>query len=189
MIGNDWQFAPSSRKRESPSFFLAEPEYFRSGLGAFIAIRHQPIPKMNLKSFLFFALIAILAPIAKAEKDISVYEYVNPEGALHWISLTINGEKVSGSITKYLSNDMKEKMGEEKFLGKVISGLGTENLRVEISFYSKPSSSGDVANVLVNKNGKSIWKLKPHDKLTVPMFFYIRQGYKEEAAFSYVSPN
>jgi len=84
---------------------------------------------------------------------------------------------------------MKEKMGEEKFLGKVISGLGTENLKVEISFRSKPSSSSDVANVLVDKNGKSIWKLKPHEKLTVPMFFYIRQGYKEEATFSYVSPN
>jgi len=181
--------ARSSRDWGFTSFFLAEPEYFRSGSSAFVATENQLILKMNLKSFLLVVLLGILAPFAKAEKDISVYEYVNPEDALHWISLTINGEKVSGSITKYLSNDMKEKMGEEKFLGKVISGLGTENLRVEISFRSKPSSSSDVANVLVDKNGKSIWKLKPHAKLSVPMFFYIRQGYKEEAAFSYVSPN
>ena len=84
---------------------------------------------------------------------------------------------------------MKEKMGVEKFTGKVISGKGTENLKLEITFKNKPTDMGDVGNVRVNKSGKSVWNLKPSDSLVVPMFFYINQGYEEDADFRYLSPN
>ena len=144
---------------------------------------------MKIHSVLALIIIALTTTFAKAEKDWGVYEYTNPEDALHWISLTMEGDKVSGDITKYLDNDMKEKMGVEKFVGKVISGLGTQNLKLEIIFQSKKKEMGDVGNVRINKNGKSIWKLMPNDKLVVPMFFYIHQGYEEEATFSYVSPD
>jgi hypothetical protein len=144
--------------------------------------------KLHTK-LLTVAVIALTSIFAKAEKETCVYEYTDPETALHWISLTIEGTSVSGDITKYLDESMKEKMGVEKFTGKVISGKGTENLKLEITFKNKPTDMGDVGNVRVNKSGKSVWNLKPSDSLVVPMFFYINQGYEEDADFRYLSPN
>ena len=142
---------------------------------------------MKLHLILSAAVIILNASIAKAETE--VFEYTDPDSALYWIALNINESKVSGDITKYLSEDMKEKIYEEKFEGKVISGQGTENLKLEIMFQSKKSDMNEVANVRINKNGKSIWKLNQSSKLVVPMFFYISQGVEEDAEFLFLTPN
>jgi hypothetical protein len=142
---------------------------------------------MKLHLILSAAVIILNASIAKAETE--VFEYTDPDSALYWIALNINESKVSGDITKYLSEDMKEKIYEEKFEGKVISGQGTENLKLEIMFQSKKSDMNEVANVRINKNGKSIWKLNQSSKLVVPMFFYISQGVEEDAEFHFLTPN
>jgi hypothetical protein len=123
---------------------------------------------------------------AKADKDWGVYEFEDPEGAIHWISLTIEDKKITGDVTKYLDESLKEKVAVGKFSGRIMPGI-KEIKMLSITFDEKSKKA--LSNIVTDEKGGSYWKLDPNNTLTVPMFYFIRQGVAEDATFHYLSPN
>jgi hypothetical protein len=70
------------------------------------------------------APVVLMSPaLAAAAKDVGYYEFTDPEDSVHLIVMPIDGQKVSGSVTKYIGG-FESKLGkvEAKFDGKVLSG-------------------------------------------------------------------
>ena len=175
---------------------------------AFIAtaITHK-LQKMKLKTLFALAIIALTTTLAMAEADWGVYEFTedgnNPKATLYWISLTIDGKKVSGDITKYANNEMKKKVGVEKFTGKVLEpepGLDAVQILVtaKSKVVKKGNSYGDILDVLFFTNeeitNSAVWFLKPNENLEVGMWLPLDPSdpsiiYKTSRTFGYVSPN
>ena len=112
---------------------------------------------------------------------------MDSEGALHWIALRIKDKEITGDVTKYLDQSMKEKVAVGKFSGKVMLGKDPKNQRLRITF--DENSAKALTNIVTDKKRECIWKYISHDKLIVPMFFFINMGYREDAIFRYLSPN
>ena len=168
---------------------------------------HPQTTKMKLKTLLALAIIALTTTLAMAEADWGVYQhsedYDNPKAPLYWISLTIDGKKVSGDITKYANSEMKKKVGVEKFTGKVLEpepGLDAVQILVtaKSKVVKKGNSYGDILDVLFFTNeeitNSAVWFLKPNENLEVGMWLPLDPSdpsiiYKTERTFGYVSPN
>jgi hypothetical protein len=130
-------------------------------------------------TFLICVMLFVSSVLAMAEKDCGYYLYKDPEDSEHLIELCIDGKNVSGDVTKYIGGiGSGDEKFEAKFTGKVISGLGTDNLKLEITF------QGDNHNLDCDKKKKAVWKLKPHNELKVPVNLPIgRTGYREIETF------
>jgi hypothetical protein len=142
---------------------------------------------MKIYSILALVLLVATTTFASANEESQVYEYVDSEGALHWIALRIKDKEITGDVTKYLDQSMKEKVAVGKFSGKVMLGKDPKNQRLSITF--DENSAKALTNIVTDKKRECIWKYISHDKLIVPMFFFINMGYREDAIFRYLSPN
>jgi len=141
-----------------------------------------------MKNYLKLSLILLVlaTSFAKADEDWGMYEFGDPESALHWISLSIKGKKITGDVTKYLDESMKEKVAKGKFTGMIMPGTKAIK-RLCITFDAKSKKA--LSNIITDEKGVAYWKLDPNNTLTVPMFYFIRQGVTEDAVFHYLSPD
>ncbi len=113
--------------------------------------------------------------------ETSTFEYVDAEDKSHIVSLTINGQNVSGKIVTLIGDQ-----GEDpaRFTGKILSGQGTNKVRLAISFLP-----GGYHCVECSKDGKCVWEFNG-SQLKVPMFLPIgRTGYRDVMVFESKSFN
>jgi hypothetical protein len=126
------------------------------------------------------ASVVLMSPVLEAvAKDVGYYEFTDPEDSVHLIVMTIDGQKVSGSVTKYIGG-FESKLGkvEAKFDGKVLSGDSKKGRKLEISIKS------DQHNLDFNKQNKAVWVVGPTGDLKVPVLLPIgRQPYRAVETF------
>ena len=98
---------------------------------------------------------------------------------MHVIFLNIDGQRVSGSATKFIGG-FEAKLGkmEAKFEGKVLAGSGKGERKLEILL------KGGQHNLDFNKQNRAVWVLTPNGDLKVPVLLPIgRQPYREVETF------
>ena len=129
--------------------------------------------------FSICVMLFMSAAIALGEKDCGFYVYQDEEENDHLITLCIDGINVSGDVTKWsggIGNGGEKYTA--KFTGKVVSGSGIQNHKLEITFL------GDQHNLDHDKQNKAIWNLKPGNELKVPVYLPIgRTGFREVVTF------
>jgi hypothetical protein len=125
------------------------------------------------------ASVVLMSPAILAAKDVGYYEFTDPQDSVHLICLNIEGQKVSGSVTKFIGG-FEAKLGklEAKFEGKVLSGAGKDARKLEVSV-----KSGN-HNLDFTSQNKAVWILGPNGDLKVPVLLPIgRQPYREVETF------
>lgn len=134
----------------------------------------------NMKVSHLIASVVLMSPALEAvAKDVGYYEFKDPEDSLHLIILTIDGRKVTGSVTKYIGG-FEAKLGklEAKFNGKVLAGDSKKGRKLEISI------QGDNHNLDFSRQNKAVWVVGPNGNLKVPVLLPIgRQPYRAVETF------
>jgi hypothetical protein len=133
-----------------------------------------------MKRSYLIALAGFMLPlIATAAKEAGNYEFTDPEDSVHVIFLSIDGKKISGTVTKFIGG-FESKLGkmEAKFDGRVISGSEKKGRKLEISM------KGGKHNLDSGNQNKAVWVLDANGDLKVPVLLPIgRQPYREIETF------
>lgn len=130
-------------------------------------------------SHLVASVVLMSSTLEAVAKESGIYEFTDPEDSVHVIFLSIDGQKVSGSVTKFIGG-FEAKLGkmEAKFEGKVLAGSGKDGRKLEIFV------RGGQHNLDFNKQNKAVWMLAPNGDLKVPVLLPIgRQPYREVETF------
>ena len=126
------------------------------------------------------ATVALMSTVfSAAAKETGNYEFTDPEDSVHVIFLNIDGQKISGSVTKFIGG-FESKLGkvEAKFEGKILAGAGKDGRKLEILL------KGGQHNLDFNKQNKAVWVLTSNGDLKVPVLLPIgRQPYREVETF------
>lgn len=133
-----------------------------------------------MKRSYLIALVGFMLPLIEAAaKEAGYYEFTDPEDSVHVIFLSIDGKKISGTVTKFIGGfDAKLGKMEAKFDGKVLSGSEKKGRKLEISMKS------DKHNLDFGKQNRSVWVLDASGDLKVPVLLPIgRQPYREIETF------
>jgi hypothetical protein len=128
---------------------------------------------------LIASIVLMSTALEAVAKEAGYYEFTDPEDSVHVIFLSIDGQKVSGWVTKFIGGfDAKLGKMEAKFEGKVLAGTGAKGRKLEILM------KGGKHNLDIDKQSKAVWVLGATGELKVPVLLPIgRQPYREVETF------
>lgn len=136
--------------------------------------------KNSMKISRLIALVVLMSPALEAvAKDVGYYEFTDPEDSVHVIVMTIDGQKVTGSVTKFIGG-FEAKLGKmaANFNGKVLAGDSKKGRKLEISI------QGGKHNLDFTGKNKAVWVVGANGDLKVPVLLPIgRQPYRAVETF------
>ena len=87
---------------------------------------------MELRSFVASLLAFVFVSSNVQAKEAMAFEFTDPEDSVHLIVMNVIGQKVSGTVTKYIGGYESKEKYESKFEGKVLTGPSKAGQKIEI---------------------------------------------------------